>query len=229
MLSLCDQVFQLVPIGETKKEDRLGLHAFPTRAHRLQRWFGVRHFLIISSVASGFFFFPRKRWGWEIYWTSLGFLKDGYLYVDISIYTSYIIYIDTNRCISRRGVYWILFSGADLKYFFLASQMTWRSPLTTWKMLGRTWWLRLESGDHNDLPIHHCIKMVRFSNRILWKGPQQKDWWNILHLKVDGYLLPPLDFWDPRSFPQKKHVGQDWLWKIWFESTGCTVSSETFK
>lgn len=55
MLSLCDQVFQLVPIGETKKEDRLGLHAFPTRAHRLQRWFGVRHFLIISSVASGFF------------------------------------------------------------------------------------------------------------------------------------------------------------------------------
>lgn len=32
------EVFQLVPIGETKKEDRLGLHAFPTRAHRLQRW-----------------------------------------------------------------------------------------------------------------------------------------------------------------------------------------------
>eukprot|EP00435_Cladocopium_sp_Y103_P016953 s120_g4.t1 len=42
------RVFQLVPIGETKKEDRLGLHAFPTRAHRLQRWFGVRHFLIVS-------------------------------------------------------------------------------------------------------------------------------------------------------------------------------------
>ncbi|CAK9087707.1 unnamed protein product, partial [Durusdinium trenchii] len=41
-------LFQLVPIGETKKEDRLGLHAFPTRAHRLQRWFGVRHFLILS-------------------------------------------------------------------------------------------------------------------------------------------------------------------------------------
>ena len=42
-------LFQLVPIGETKKEDRLGLHAFPTRAHRLQRWFGVRHFLILRA------------------------------------------------------------------------------------------------------------------------------------------------------------------------------------
>ncbi|CAJ1364797.1 unnamed protein product [Effrenium voratum] len=41
-------LFQLVPLAETKKEDRLGLHAFPTRAHRLQRWFGVRHFVIIS-------------------------------------------------------------------------------------------------------------------------------------------------------------------------------------
>lgn len=28
--------------------DRLGLHTFPTRAHRLQRWFGVQHFLVVS-------------------------------------------------------------------------------------------------------------------------------------------------------------------------------------
>lgn len=74
MLSLCDQVFQLVPIGETKKEDRLGLHAFPTRAHRLQRWFGVRHFLIISSVASAFFFFEEKM-GMGILLNILGVLE----------------------------------------------------------------------------------------------------------------------------------------------------------
>ena len=65
------------------------------------------------------------------------------VYIYIYVYTHHTVYIDTNRCISRRGVYWSpSFGGTDLKYFLLP-QMTWRSPLTTWKMLGRTWWLRL--------------------------------------------------------------------------------------
>ncbi|CAE7306905.1 rab3gap1 [Symbiodinium necroappetens] len=40
--------FHLAPLGAAEKKDRLGLHAFPTRAHRVQRWFGVRHFVFVS-------------------------------------------------------------------------------------------------------------------------------------------------------------------------------------
>ncbi|CAE7375428.1 rab3gap1 [Symbiodinium natans] len=40
--------FHLAPMGTAEKKDRLGLHAFPTRAHRVQRWFGVRHFVFVS-------------------------------------------------------------------------------------------------------------------------------------------------------------------------------------
>ncbi|CAE8629075.1 unnamed protein product [Polarella glacialis] len=48
LFQIVQQTQQLVPTGASPKEDRLGLHAFPTRAHRLQRMFGVRHFLIVS-------------------------------------------------------------------------------------------------------------------------------------------------------------------------------------
>eukprot|EP00438_Fugacium_kawagutii_P010434 Skav220434 [mRNA] locus=scaffold639:908999:921074:+ [translate_table: standard] len=60
------EVFQLVPMGETKKEDRLGLHAFPTRAHRLQRWFGVRHFLVISHLVALGEVSLRRRFPWDL-------------------------------------------------------------------------------------------------------------------------------------------------------------------
>eukprot|EP00933_Yihiella_yeosuensis_P017711 TRINITY_DN14758_c0_g1_i2.p1 TRINITY_DN14758_c0_g1~~TRINITY_DN14758_c0_g1_i2.p1 ORF type:complete len:911 (+),score=172.86 TRINITY_DN14758_c0_g1_i2:117-2735(+) len=52
-----DLLFQIVrsgihPVVNSKvgagKENRLGVHAFPTVAHKLQRWFGVRHHLLIS-------------------------------------------------------------------------------------------------------------------------------------------------------------------------------------
>ena len=155
----------------------------------------------------------------------------------IRIYTSYSIYIDTNRCISRRGVYWSpSFGGTDLKYFLLP-QMTWRSPLATWKMLGRTWWLRLVGVPNLEVyslnlgpqwPTHPSLykdgaffkqnPLKRTSTKRLVKYSSFESGW----LTSIGFLRSP-------KFSSKKYVGQDWLWKIWFESTSCTVSSQTFK
>lgn len=40
------------PVGtaglQAATQERLGLHTFPSRAHRLQRWFGVQHFVVLS-------------------------------------------------------------------------------------------------------------------------------------------------------------------------------------
>lgn len=43
-----DAVAAALPAPKGSPPDRLGLHSFPTRAHRLQRWFGVHHFAIVS-------------------------------------------------------------------------------------------------------------------------------------------------------------------------------------
>lgn len=34
--------------AKVHQQERLGLHTFPSRAHRMQRWFGVQHFVILS-------------------------------------------------------------------------------------------------------------------------------------------------------------------------------------
>lgn len=127
-------------------------------------------------------------------WGHINIYMHIYIY-DISIYTSYIIYRYQSMYFYKRSVLKPFFWGSRLEVF-LASQMTWRSPLTTWKMLGRTWWLRLVGVPNLEVyslnlgpqwPTHPSLyKDGENSNRILWKGPQQKDWWNILHLKVDG-------------------------------------------